>query len=343
MARAYARVLQFHSHGMVRFVDDPDDADVSLIYMEADKVVALLREIPALQRTYRIGYFVWEADASPPERIAGMHQVNEVWTASLYNWHQFAKVHACVQWIPHLTDDTPTCTPEDIAAMKRRLAVQPQHFCVLNIGHGFARRKNACGLQQAFAYLHARHPAARLIMKTTASHTDVRVEHAGPVTWVKGTLTDAEVAALYGVAHVYASPHLSEGWGLTLSDAMQHGVLTVATHFSGNTEFMTRYNSLLVRCTESEIRQEDAYSPFTTKMRWAYPHRESLEAQLLNAYDKVQAGTHLTLTAQAKRDMRRFDARHIGVLVRRRLRAIATAVAVRRHTHGATGFAEYAC
>ncbi|RYF11266.1 MAG: glycosyltransferase family 1 protein, partial [Deltaproteobacteria bacterium] len=253
----------------------------------------------------------------------GMAAVDEVWTASLYNWRTFSKEHPRVYWIPHITGDTVRATADDIAAMAQRLGLGSEHFCVLNIGHHVARRKNVPALERAFAYLHGRHPEARLILKTTGFDSAVKVVHRGPVTWIYGALTDAQVAALYGLAQLYASPHCSEGWGLTLTDAMQHGVLTLATGYSGNMEFMTAANSLLLRQTPSAIRSPDLYRPFTPEMRWAYPHLEHLEAQLLQAYDRVRAGTHLTAIAQAKRDLRRFDARHIAVLVRARLHDIA--------------------
>lgn len=79
------------------------------------------------------------------------------------------------------------------------------------------------------------------------------------------------------MSHALVSPHYAEGRGLTLTGAMVQGLPVIATAYSGNMDFMTPYNSWWVSFTEESIRAADRYYLFNGDMRWAYPHRESLE------------------------------------------------------------------
>ena len=52
----------------------------------------------------------------------------------------------------------------------------------------------------------------------------------------------------------YVSLHRSEGFGLTLAEAMAYGRPVIATAYSGNLDFMDEHNSYLVPFRESRSR-----------------------------------------------------------------------------------------
>jgi glycosyltransferase involved in cell wall biosynthesis len=318
-ARDYNRVLRRYAH----VTDTIEEAQAALIHLEPHDVPPLLRAVPALARRYTIGFYVWETDWLPGPMREGVEVVDEVWTASLYCYHVFSRYHRRVFWIPHIVTPMPPPTAADVAAVAEILAPERRTLNILTITHAMSRRKNEEALIEAFHYAHQRFPNARLIIKTTDETPTVHVSRAGPVTTVSGIWTDGMISALYDRAHVYASAHCSEGWGLTLSDAMCRGVLTVATAYSGNMDFMTAGNSLLVDFDERNIDPRHLYYYFAPGMRWAYARRDSLEAQLVRALLLVESGEAAPIVARAARDIRRYDARHVGVLVRDRLRHIA--------------------
>ncbi|HET6346792.1 MAG TPA: glycosyltransferase, partial [Myxococcota bacterium] len=265
----------------------------------------------------------WETDWLPGPMREGVEVVDEVWTASLYCYHVFSRYHRRVFWIPHIVSPMQAPTPDDVAAVTELLGAERDTLNVLTITHAMSRRKNEEALIEAFQYAHARFPNARLIIKTTDETPAVHVSRAGPITTVSGIWSDGMISALYDRAHVYASAHCSEGWGLTLSDAMRRGVLTVATAYSGNMDFMTPKNSLLVDFDERSIDPRHLYYYFAPGMRWAYARRDSLEAQLVRALTLIETGQAAPIIARAARDLRCYDVRHVGVLVRDRLRHIA--------------------
>ena len=60
------------------------------------------------------------------------------------------------------------------------------------------------------------------------------------------TLPRGELNGLIQACDCYVSLHRSEGFGLTMAEAMLLGKPVIATGYSGNLEFMDRGNSLLI-------------------------------------------------------------------------------------------------
>lgn len=325
-ANKFVGIFASMPKSLAQLVDDPDAANVSYLHTEASNIPVVFDDFSHLRKTYKIGYCVWETDKIPQAYVDGLRYIDEVWTASLYNWLSLSKIHPNVQWVPHVTGGHRRCDPSDVEEMRRRLRIEPGDFCYVYVGHD-GPRKNVDGLIRAFRYVNLRRPTSRLIIKAQGKSTEQRIVFEGRTARCEGSYSHAQIAALYGLCDTYVSPHRGEGWGLTLSDAMEHRTLCVATAHSGNLEFMTRANSLLVACTIAPIWAEDCGDVWEQTMSWAYVHDESLEQQMLRAFDLVTSNQERNIVQQAARDIRCFDARHIRVLVRHRLREIAKRLA----------------
>ena len=66
------------------------------------------------------------------------------------------------------------------------------------------------------------------------------------VVFIDDYVTNGERNALMASADAYVSLHRSEGFGLTMAEAMTVGKPVIATGYSGNLDFMTEENSFLV-------------------------------------------------------------------------------------------------
>lgn len=59
-------------------------------------------------------------------------------------------------------------------------------------------------------------------------------------------LDEIEMPRLYAAADAFVLPTRGEGWGLPIMEAMAMGLPTIATNWSGPSEFMTEENSFPV-------------------------------------------------------------------------------------------------
>ena len=84
-----------------------------------------------------------------------------------------------------------------------------------------------------------------------------------------GYLSPIEKNSMMARCDCYVSLHRSEGYGLTMAEAMALGKPVIATGYSGNLEFMTPENSYLCACQYREIG--GGADPYPPTSRWAEP------------------------------------------------------------------------
>lgn len=117
----------------------------------------------------------------------------------------------------------------------------------------------------------------------------------------------------------YVSLHRSEGFGLTMAEAMAIGKPVIGTRFSGNVDFMTDENSLLVDCEMTRVGQNEIYPP---DGEWAQPDTEQAARLMRRIYeDPAQAAR---LGARARQDIaRNLSPEATGAAMRERLEQLA--------------------
>jgi glycosyltransferase involved in cell wall biosynthesis len=111
-------------------------------------------------------------------------------------------------------------------------------------GTGFYR-KNPVAAVAAFKAAFADNPETQLILKITdvdrcleGLRELLETADQANIRFCLGRLSEQGMAALYAEADAYISLHRSEGYGLTIQEAMQHGLPVIATGWSGNLDFM---------------------------------------------------------------------------------------------------------
>jgi glycosyltransferase involved in cell wall biosynthesis len=174
----------------------------------------------------------------------------------------------------------------------------------------FIERKNPHALIEA--YRRAFGPAfsrTKLIIKATnpdvfpKASARLRADLAS----VSGVLIDrymdrGELSGLFAACDAYISLHRSEGFGLTIAEAMALGKPVIATAYSGNMDFMTPSNSYLVGYRVAEI--DGDYGPYRRGDEWAEPDLDYAAEFMRHVVDD-RAGAART-GARAAEDMRRF-------------------------------------
>jgi hypothetical protein len=124
-------------------------------------------------------------------------------------------------------------------------------------------------------------------------------------------LTREDSYALMHACDCYVSLHRSEGFGLTMAEAMLMGKPVIATGYSANMDFMDEQNSLLVNCKLVALERdvppygrdfrlaEPSVEHAVRHLRWVYEHRE--KARELGERARLDVEDRLSFEAAGRR------------------------------------------
>ena len=110
----------------------------------------------------------------------------------------------------------------------------------------------------------------------------------------KDAMSNKEIADLYRSSHCFVFPSKAEGWGLPLLEAISCGTPFIATHYSGQTEYLKHLSQKYseIPYTMEEINSEDFFKfhKFSGKTRpqWAKPDVSSLSQCMRNIYSNYE-------------------------------------------------------
>jgi glycosyltransferase involved in cell wall biosynthesis len=113
----------------------------------------------------------------------------------------------------------------------------------------------------------------------------------------------------------------SEGFGLTLAEAMSLEKPVIATAYSGNLDFMTPANSLLVKYTLTKL--DPAYGSYPKGAVWAEPDLDHAAELMRRVYEDRPAAQEVG--HQARQDvLRPLHPRVVGAMMKDRLLEIGS-------------------
>jgi glycosyltransferase involved in cell wall biosynthesis len=268
---------------------------------------------------HNIGYWLWELPDLPEAFHGAYSYVDEVWVASDYCLEAIARVSPIpvVKVPPPLPPEGPPVRP--VGRDHFGLRDDERVFLFIFDAHSIVERKNPRGLIAAFRRAFPDEPDARLVLKVVHATADLVAElrAADPRVVVLDRVLDRdEVGALIRLSDCYVSLHRSEGFGLTMAEAMALGKPVIATGYSSNLDFMNVGNSLLVRY--DLVRLERDHPPYPRGSVWAEPD-VAHAAELMRAVyeDPVMARR---LGERAREDVMRYlSPQRVGERVRERL------------------------
>ena len=250
--------------------------------------VILQMGLANFKTTYNIGYWAWELESIPAEWIKAIRYMNAIMTPSRFT----TKVIQGYTDYPVLTVTHPVTRATATDGMRAHLDIPESAFLVSTIfSFGSAlERKNPMGLINAFkqafvgiddAYLllksnaGADSPEKQALLEAIAGHPNIRVidQH-----WSR-----ADVLGLIQCSDLYASLHRSEGFGLTIAEAMLLDTPALVTSWSGNMDFCTAENSFLVPYKPIKVNSSHPEFLEFTQATWAdadVPHTAQLFTEI---------------------------------------------------------------
>jgi glycosyltransferase involved in cell wall biosynthesis len=295
---AHALALPEIFEDKIAFETDPSPVsrfDTVLIHLNPDTLIYLLNagRLPAeaLIGRRRIGYWAWELPMFPPRWCAGFDKVDEIWTLSQFTADVIARAtDKPVRMVPLAV---PTFDiPQDEARADFGLPRDATVFLTVFDFNSTPARKNPLAVVRAFldAFPARTDHAPLLVMKyhgrtNRGSEYQELLAHAAAdprLILIDEIVTEARLRRLQAACDVYVSLHRSEGFGLNIAECMGAGKIAIATDFSGNCDFMTAENSLLVPFEARRLRSGEYYQG--EGQWWAEPdHDAAVEAMRLAA------------------------------------------------------------
>ena len=189
-------------------------------------------------------------------------------------------------------------------------------------------RKNPLGLIRAFKRAFPSDRSVGLVLKTSFGSEQPeqlaalhRAAQGSDITIIDAVYSQAEVLGLMQCCDAYVSLHRSEGYGLTMAEAMLLGKPVVATNYSGNLDFMSAETSLLV--DYELVTLDRSHGPYEAGTRWAEPSLEHAAALMRRIAHDRDGARALGRRAQADL-LDRMSYRRSGALMETRLAEIAT-------------------
>jgi len=287
--------------------------DTNIVCLNADELPSFVGDVGSrmFAGRYSIGLWFWETNVF--RHASSDVFVDEVWTASEYVREAVAtRVGIPVHRVP-----MPFETPLPTTVSRSELGVPPGFLFLFLFDFVSAERKNPLGVVDAFRTAFAPNEGPRLVLKSingrersprqleelqaaTADRPDIGV--------LDGYVSARERDAFVASCDCFVSLHRSEGFGLTMAEAISHGKPVIATGYSGNLDFMDEESYLLPYRLVDVPSSWWAYEPgavwadpdideAAATMRHVWLHADEARARGARARDRLIARFPVARTA----------------------------------------------
>lgn len=235
------------------------------------------------QGRYNIGIWAWESETTFPDKWrAWCNRFDEIWVPSEF----VARALSGVISVPILV--MPHVVQLRISRLTREEMSLPQDkFIFLTMLDGLSgfERKNTLGTIAAYKRAVPRDDGRSMLLVKARTLTPAQSEAfvaaregRKDIAIRLGDISAPRVTGLFTNCDAYVSLHRSEGFGLTIAEAMEQGKPVIVTNYSGNLDFTSADNAYLVDAPLVTTQQDFGVYPAGTL--WAEP-------------DIDQAATHM--------------------------------------------------
>jgi FkbM family methyltransferase len=287
-----------------------------------------------LQDRYNLTHWVWELSEFPKEWHASFQYVDEVWVPSNFVLDAVSRASPLpVVRIPYAITDNILIRLWD----RSHFGLPEDKFIFLFLFDflSFPERKNLFGLINAFKkafrpqddtllVLKCAHSSPKLLeevgLSPTVPHEMQEACKGANIKVIDSVLSREEVNTLLHLCDCYVSLHRSEGFGLTMAEAMVMEKPVIATGYSSNLDFMTSANSFLVKHNLIELERD--FGPYPKGAVWADPDLDHAAELMRFVYNNR---TIARLVGQKGRQdiLRDFHPRVVGEMIKERLLKLA--------------------
>ena len=257
---------------------------------------------PVVADKHVIGYWAWELSRVPENWREGANWCHQVWATSAFTARAIR---------PILYPGQPLHVVHHPVAMSDKGAIARRDhktFTVLSILDmaSSPERKNPIGVVRAFKQAFGDDQGARLLLKVGSPAVSPRqfkliqneIAEAPNIICLTDYLSEAGIRDLYAQSDVYITLPRSEGFGLTLVEAMLAGRPVVASAWSGQADFLTSKNSVPVGHTLIPSNDENGVYRIAGA-KWADPSIQDAATALRRLRDDPEKAKAIGAAARA--------------------------------------------
>ena len=329
----------FHIHRqmapMVEYRSFSGDADLVIVHLNPDGWFSVLtdEQRAIIARAGKVvGAWVWETQNIPENWYPGFDSVHAIWAPSKYCAEVFASAsRAPVEVVPYfIAVRPPSLDTVRWEALRRDLEIELGQRMILYCfdGASYLVRKNPGALVAAFERSGLAADGWLLVLKTKnlfdspaqGQQLSELVGRTPGVRLINQSYDPALMDVLMNIADIYASPHCSEGFGMTIAEAMALGKVVVATDFAGSRDFVDETCGYPVPYRLHALTED--YGHYLSGSVWADVDQEALAALLRTAADRVVRGDHSIGRAARGRILQHYSPQAIGDAMQRAAAAL---------------------
>jgi glycosyltransferase involved in cell wall biosynthesis len=280
---------------------------------------------PRAHSGYRMAMWYWEFGEIPPEWKERAKTLQEIWAPTRFIADAFRRSLSLP--VTPMLPGVRLSSVKEVAREDYGIPEGRTVFLFIFNMRSIMERKNPLDLIKSFQTAFKHDDRASLVIKVSCGKENPRefaklqsaATEAGAIL-IDGTLPRDEVNGLIQACDCYVSLHRSEGLGLTMAESMLLGKPVIATNYSGNTDFMSVDDSLLVDYRlvplehdippykKGQLWAAPSCEQAAHWMRWVYCHRD--EAKDLGQRGREAAEKVLSMEASGQRLLKRLTEIH---------------------------------
>jgi glycosyltransferase involved in cell wall biosynthesis/SAM-dependent methyltransferase len=294
----YDRTLNRQEHEVDERSPQQAPFDMNVICVNADQLPIFREDVgPAFfEQRHSVGVWFWEASRFPSAFHNAFKLVDEVWAATSFVRDALAVATSKPVHIVPLPLEVPAAEP----LVREKLGLPDSFMFLFSFDFlSIFERKNPLGVVDAFTQAFVDGEGPILVLKCINGEHDLEslerlrlaVAKRADIYLLEEYLAPDDKNALMAGCDCYVSLHRSEGFGLTMAEAMAYGKPVIATGYSGNVDFMHEGNSHLVPFKLVPIPK--GCDPYPAGAEWADPDIDAAAAAMRCVFDDQTAACDL--------------------------------------------------